>query len=939
MPSAVHPFNLSWQLTSWFWLPLIRRLLPKPCVMAPDWAWNTRQENFDRLGTESFLVVSAEEITLFSESAEVVEQVMHRREAFPKDTAKYDVLAMFGRNVLTTEGALWRMHRKVTSASFNEKNAAKTFAQAIAQTQGLIGTYFGSPAQERAGTTGTITSLEHDAMTWALNTIAYVGFGLQLLWPGQELPGDIDPKLAKYGSLEPPPGYTMNFATSLATVLHRIIALLVFPVPVLKLLPFEWARQAWSAKENYSKYMDDFLREKLDEVRRGDNAQVGMDIMGQLVRSKYEQSQLKKSDGAKQLEDSDIVGNAFIMTLAGHETTANILHFLLIELATNPGAQRRLQQDIDALFGDSDPAAWNYEDKISAVLASHIGACVNETLRLMPPVTGIPKIVSADGDQTITIDGKPHVLPVDMTISLLAVSVHRNPRWWPTRPSERSGAATDLDDYLPERWFRPSLTPSNSSSSSSSSSSNNSSSGPSTAANEAQEDYGGFQGSDTSASLYRPVRGSFVPFSDGPRSCLGRRIAMVEMVAAVATIFQRHSIELAVDELATDDEVGTMGAEERRRVYAKAQYRSRDTLRQATSILTLKLHDGKFVPSLKKNDLELQLDEYLSENATQFQSNPRLGPYFNLRARTAGSPVKREAPELKVSKRRATKAADEIVAVETPSDDEDSQSTTTGAAAATTGAATSRAASSTSTALARTPGRALALASRIPLPATPADVASAVDRGTVVVRERVASLYAGSGIGEATAATRESLSTVRAVVLAVAAFELYFLRPEVLPDRYAFTVPAIKFLGTPDVPVSLPDMFALLTASFWGPALTWALTSWLVPSLLGYLFNLSAAANSSSTTGSSVYNTRGRPSSAAARAAAGAEYVVDPLTFSIAKALATYVVYAQGVTFGGWLDPQAVARVNTALYSGWKGVLVGSAITGLTAVYDAVLRK
>ncbi|KAK0703128.1 hypothetical protein B0T26DRAFT_756691 [Lasiosphaeria miniovina] len=36
-----------------------------------------------------------------------------------------------------------------------------------------------------------------------------------------------------------------------------------------------------------------------------------------------------------------------------------------------------------------------------------------------------------------------------------------------------------------------------------------------------------------------------------------------------------------------------------------------------------------------KNDLELQLDEYLSENATQLQSNPRLGPYFNLRTRTA----------------------------------------------------------------------------------------------------------------------------------------------------------------------------------------------------------------------------------------------------------------------------------------------------------------
>ncbi|OTB12332.1 hypothetical protein K445DRAFT_14757 [Daldinia sp. EC12] len=309
--------------------------------------------------------------------------------------------------------------------------------------------------------------------------------------------------------------------------------------------------------------------------------------------------------------------------------------------------------------------------------------------------------------------------------------------------------------------------------------------------------------------------------------------------------------------------------------------------------------------SLKKTELELALDEYLAENSSTFSSDPKLANYYSSRARTAGSPVKRDAPEgtverLKVAKRRVTKAAEEILAPE--SDDE---------------------ATSTAAALARTPGRALSLASRIPLPATPADVAEAVDRSTVAVREHVVSLYKESGITEATHATRESLSTVTSVLCAISAFELYFLRPEILADRYAFTVPAISFLGTKDFPVFVPDMFLLLTSSFWSPALLWAFTSAILPSIAGYFFNLTINSN------------HGR----VGRRSHNPDSVVDPLTFSIAKALISYVVYGQGITFGGWIDETSIARINTAIYGGYKGILTGTAITAVLSIYDAVLRK
>ncbi|GAP84490.1 hypothetical protein SAMD00023353_1100050 [Rosellinia necatrix] len=337
--------------------------------------------------------------------------------------------------------------------------------------------------------------------------------------------------------------------------------------------------------------------------------------------------------------------------------------------------------------------------------------------------------------------------------------------------------------------------------------------------------------------------------------------------------------------------------------------------------------------SLKKVELELALDEYLAENAATFQLDPKLAPYYASRARTIGSPIKKDvdAPveKAKAPRRRTTKVEEPtepteltapiapiapIVPIESSEEEQEP--------------------SGTSTAVARTPSRALSLASRIPLPATPADVAEAVDRSAVAVRTRVAAVYRESGITEATRATRETLSTVGAVLLAVSAFEMYFLRPELLADRYAFTIPAIPLLGTGDHPVFVPDMFLLLTASFWSPALLWAFTSAALPSLAGYFVNLTAAPHHTSSGGGRVVTRRSAPTPTATP-----EAVVDPLTFSIVKALISFVVYGQGVTFGGWINAASIARINSAVYGGYKGVLAGAAISGIFSIYDAVLKK
>jgi cytochrome P450 len=339
--------------------------------------------------------------------------------------------------------------------------------------------------------------------------------------------------------------------------------------------------------------MNELFAQKVEEAREGKQSE-GMDIMGSLVRSSYgEKEAPRKSQwgraekgevGKPKLSYSDILGNAFVMIVAGHETTANSIHFSLMELALDPRAQRAVQKEVQAIFGDEPPENWEYDANINNLLGGMLGAVLNEQLRLMPPVIAIPKHVTKAQDQVIILDGKKVTLPAGAHIALDTIAVHRNPRYWPTQPSKITGQQNDLDDFKPERWLVKLAA-------------DGSQQIDSAPESEDEEDFGGFTGHDTSAQLFRPVRGSYLPFSDGARSCLGRRLAQVKIMGVLAVIFQKYSIELAVDEWASDDEVMKMTNDEKKVVYKKAQDKARKTLRGATTILTLKLHGQPgFVP-------------------------------------------------------------------------------------------------------------------------------------------------------------------------------------------------------------------------------------------------------------------------------------------------------------------------------------------------------
>ena len=196
-----------------------------------------------------------------------------------------------------------------------------------------------------------------------------------------------------------------------------------------------------------------------------------------------------------------------------------------------------------------------------------------------------------------------------------------------------------------------------------------------------------------------------------------------------------------------------------------------------------------------------------------------------------------------------------------------------------------------------------------------------VDHHTAKLNRRVSAYLDESGIEAYLADLRKRVSTIQFIQFFFIVIEAYGLQREVLPWRLAFSlsVPFAHYFGFRDsvVPVSFPDFFVLLTSAFWAPTLLWIAVSITVPVAVAYLVNLTTATG---------VNKRHA-------------FRVDPLTYSVAKIITSRLVFTKGARFGNVVSERTVDTVEKTLVGGPAGLQIGAVITGVYALYDAVLKK
>lgn len=224
--------NRFYQLSCIILIPLVRSL-PKAWTdpwfdLTLEWGWQRRYEPFKRFGSDTFITVSPERNVLYTADADVVSQITTRRNDFPKALEVYESIKLYGNNVVTSEGQLWRHHRKITSPPFTEKNNHLVWVETLDQGQAMLNGWLGGSKDS----TKTIPTIAEDAMRLSLYVISRAGFGVRLQWPGTEGQANVDSKKGEDGIMSSSGvsgDHTMSYTEALGTCLHSIILILLMP--------------------------------------------------------------------------------------------------------------------------------------------------------------------------------------------------------------------------------------------------------------------------------------------------------------------------------------------------------------------------------------------------------------------------------------------------------------------------------------------------------------------------------------------------------------------------------------------------------------------------------------------------------------------------------------------------------------------------------------
>ncbi|GAB4815789.1 hypothetical protein N2152v2_002835 [Parachlorella kessleri] len=236
--------------------------------------------------------------------------------------------------------------------------------------------------------------------------------------------------------------------------------------------------------------------------------------------------------------------------IAGFDTTGHTMAWTLYLLSRHPEAEARVCQELEehgllATHANPSPRLVEYEDLAKLVFLS---ACIKESMRLIP-VTA--EASSRCFPYDVRLGGQ--VIPANTWIWCYIYAVQRSPSVW-----------ADPDSYIPERWLEPGaeyFTPpeepvaglgSDQLPSSTHLRRLNGSTTQKTSVTDAsrsttQKTWQNRKDTGSGAAeLPRAERAlRFLPFSSGPRDCIGQNLSKLNYMATLAVLLGRFSFRLA----------------------------------------------------------------------------------------------------------------------------------------------------------------------------------------------------------------------------------------------------------------------------------------------------------------------------------------------------------------------------------------------------------
>jgi len=206
---------------------------------------------------------------------------------------------------------------------------------------------------------------------------------------------------------------------------------------------------------------------------------------------------------------------------AGADTTSSVLTSCIYCLTKSPADLTRLREEVDSLFSGGGDESILLDSQTLADM-KFLNAVINETLRLHPAVPSGSERAPYPGTGS-KVFGE-HVIPEGNSVIIPTYALHRDLRYFSPLP----------DSFWPERWI---LAEENSNASDSRPP------GDTSEKRNTKEDF-----NTTTRPRITHNMAAFVPFSYGPRNCVGMRLAMLEMRIVLSLLVRKFEFSPAAGE-------------------------------------------------------------------------------------------------------------------------------------------------------------------------------------------------------------------------------------------------------------------------------------------------------------------------------------------------------------------------------------------------------
>jgi cytochrome P450 len=204
----------------------------------------------------------------------------------------------------------------------------------------------------------------------------------------------------------------------------------------------------------------------------------------------------KDPETGKGLSTPELWGEANVLMIAGSDTTSTTLAATLFYLVRSPETLAKLTKEVRGAFSA-------VEDIISGSQLNELvflKACIDEALRLAPAVPGAPPREVMQGGAVV--DGV--FLPAGTDCGTPTYSIHRQAQYY-----------REPETYIPERWIEGATCKAS-----------------------------GVSWTSTREDI-ETARRAFCPFSIGPRGCIGKSMAFMEMRLTLARLIFLFDMSLA----------------------------------------------------------------------------------------------------------------------------------------------------------------------------------------------------------------------------------------------------------------------------------------------------------------------------------------------------------------------------------------------------------